>query len=186
DTDIVGRRQRRKQVKRLEHKAHMLAPETRQLLGIEAGGRMLADANRSLGRRQHASEYPPQRGLAAAGWPHQQGEFAAGEREADALERGHPASAAAKVLCDIHRLEHGFGHRVNTVAGSMRVTCMIAAIDDPMHITRVSTNSPAINPGVMTIGNAVPSVSRTTASPASAASEKPMTALSSACQRITL
>jgi hypothetical protein len=39
---------------------------------------------------------------------------------------------------------------------------------------------------VIMIGNAVPSVSRTTASPTSAAMAKPMTALSSACQRITL
>ena len=40
----------------------------------------------------------------------------------DALERRHLASAAAKVLRQIHRLEQWFGHRVNTMAGSMRVT----------------------------------------------------------------
>src|SRR6187399_1069868 len=183
---IVGRGQRRKQVKRLEHKAHMVAPETRQFLGIEAGGRMLADPHRSLRRRQHAPKDGQQRGLAAPGRSHQQGEFAAVERQADALERRHLASATAKLLCQVHRLEQWFGHRVNTTAGSMRVTWTIAAIEDPMHMTRVKTNSPAISSGVMTIGNAVPAVSRTTATPASAAREKPMMALSTACQMITL
>jgi hypothetical protein len=38
----------------------------------------------------------------------------------------------------------------------------------------------------MTIGNAVAAVNRTTTSLTSAAMEKPMTALSSACQTITL
>ena len=38
----------------------------------------------------------------------------------------------------------------------------------------------------MTIGNAVAAVNFTMASPMSAAMEKPMTALSSACQMITL
>jgi hypothetical protein len=66
---IVGCRQRRKQVKRLEHKAHMLAPEARQLFGVEAGRRMMADANRSLRRRQHASKDGQQRRLAAPGRP---------------------------------------------------------------------------------------------------------------------
>ena len=53
------------------------------------------------------------------------------------------ASAAAKLLRQVHRLKQWFGYRVNTTAGSMRVTWTIAAIEDPMHITRVTTNSPA-------------------------------------------
>src|SRR3954470_9121447 len=142
--------------------------------------------NRPFGRRQHASENRQQRGLAAPGRPHQQSEFAAAKRQAHALERRHLGSAAAKVLRNIRRFEYWFAHRVNTMAGSIGVTRTIAPIDDPIHMTRVSTNSPAISPGVITIGNAVPSVSRTTASPTSAAMAKPMIALSSACQRITL
>src|SRR5512140_529714 len=145
---------------------------------------MSADANGPLRRRQHASENGQKRGLAAPGRSHQQGQFAAVEREAHSLERRHLASAAAKDLRHIHRLEQGFGHRVNTMAGSMRVTCTIAANADPMHMTTVSTNRPTFSPGVMTIGNAVAAVNFTMASPMSAAMEKPMTALISAWQMI--
>ena len=36
----------------------------------------------------------------------------------------------AEEFHDIDGLDDGFGHRVNTIAGSMRVTCTIAAIAD--------------------------------------------------------
>jgi hypothetical protein len=44
---------------------------------------------------------------------------------------------------------------MNTVAGSMRTTRMIAVIAEATHITIVNTDSPAISQGVMTIGNAL-------------------------------
>src|SRR5665647_180610 len=146
---------------------------------------MPADTNSPFRRRQHASENGQQRGLAAPGRSHEQRQFTAFERQAYTLERRHLRSAAAKDLRHIHRIEQGRGHRENTMAGSMRVTCTIAAIADPMHITTVSRKSPIISPCVMTIGNAVAAVSFTMVSPISAAIEKPMMAFRSAWQTIT-
>ena len=51
------------------------------------------------------------------------------------------------------------------MAGSMRVTFMIAAIAETTHIVTVSTNSETVSPGVMRIGSAPAAVIRTTSSP---------------------
>ena len=56
-------------------------------------------------------------------------------------------------------------HRVNTMAGSMRVTFMMAAIAETTHMTTVSRNSATVRPGVMTIGSALAAVMRTTRRP---------------------
>ena len=53
-------------------------------------------------------------------------------------------------------------------------------IAEAVHMTAVRRNRPAIKAGVMTTGNAVFAVPSTTANPISAATAKPMTALSSA------
>ena len=85
-----------------------------------------------------------QRGLAAAGRPHQQGQLAAAQRQVDALERAHlrgarcPAPCATSTGFDAPTL----AHRVNTMAGSMRVTLMMAAIAETTHMTTVSRNRP--------------------------------------------
>ena len=59
---------------------------------------------------------------------------------------------------------HRFAHRVNTMAGSMRITLTMAAIAETTHITTVSTNRPT-QAGVMTIGSALVAVMCTTSSP---------------------
>ena len=75
---------------------------------------------------------------------------------------------------------------MKTMAGSMRVTTVMAEIAERAHMNRVSANRPTVRPGVMTMGKAVFLVAATRAMPMPAAIEKPMTALSSACHRITL
>ena len=75
------------------------------------------------------------------------------------------ATPVAEVLGDARCFHHQLAHRVNTMAGSMRVTFMIAAIAETTHITTVSTNSATVSPGVMTIGSALAAVMRTTRSP---------------------
>ena len=125
----------------LEHEADVLAPQLGQVLGVLARDRIAADANGSFGRRQHAAENGQQRGLAAARRPHQQRQLAALERQVDALERADLRGPVAEVLGDARCFHHRLAHRVNTMAGSMRVTFMIAAIAETTHITTVSTNS---------------------------------------------
>src|SRR5439155_23638775 len=126
----------------------------------------------------HASESRPKRRLAAARRAHQQRQLAAGDREAHPPERLDPRRSAAEHLHDIAGFNDRLGHRVNTIAGSMRITCTIAAIADSTHITMVSVNSTAVRPGVRMIGNAVSAVRWTMIHPMPAAILNPMTALS--------
>src|SRR5215813_2599961 len=86
-SDVVRSRQGRKQMVGLKDEPHMLAPELGQLLGPGSFRGAAAHPDRSACGRQHASEDRQQRGLAAAGGPHQQRQFAAPERQAYALER---------------------------------------------------------------------------------------------------
>src|SRR5262245_66642789 len=147
---------------------------------------MTANADAAAGRRQHAAEHGQERGLAAAGRPHQQGQLAADQRQVDALERVHAPGAFAEHLHDVGRLDHGLCHRANTMAGSMRVTTRIAETAAIAHMTTVSTNRPSVSMGVITIGSGASVVAFTSASPIEAAIEKPMTALSSAWPRMTV
>ena len=49
------------------------------------------------------------------------------------------AGAVAQELHGIDGFDHRLGHRVNTIAGSIRVTFMMAAMADTTHISTVST-----------------------------------------------
>src|SRR6266550_4108434 len=60
--------------------------------------------------------------------PHQQRQFTALERQAHALESLDLSRSIAEQFHDIDGLDDGVGHRVNTIPGSMRVTCTIAPI----------------------------------------------------------
>src|SRR5437899_7568812 len=179
----------------LKHVADVVAPQLGQLLGSGFLGEMAADPDRALGRRHHAAEHGEEGGLAAAGGTHEQGELTGSKRQADALERAHLACAGAQDLHDLRGLEHGLGallsedrvngHCVKTMAGSIRMTLMMAAIADVTHMNTVSTNRPMVRVGVITIGSADSAVRSTMTNPIEAASVNPMTALSSACQMIT-
>lgn len=62
----------------------------------------------------------------------------------------------------------------------------MAATADTTHIKMVSANKPDVSKGVITIGNPVSTVSLTMTKLTVAASKKPMIALSSAWQMMTL
>ena len=107
----------------LKDEPHMVAPELGQLLGPGVYRGAAAHANRSPRGRQNASENRQQRGLAAPGRPHQQRQFTALERQAHALESFDLSRSIADQFHDIDGLDDGVGHHVNTIPGSMRVTC---------------------------------------------------------------
>src|SRR5229473_1923983 len=153
--NIFNRGQRRKQVIRLEDKSDMPPPQLGQLLGPRPARSPTEDADGALRRRQDASEHGQQRGLAAAGRTHEQRQFSASERQIDAPEGFHPPRALAEDSHDIHGLDHRRRHRVKTMAGSMRVTTVMAEIAERAHMNRVSANRPTVRPGVMTMGKAV-------------------------------
>src|SRR5262245_4236073 len=186
DAHIVERRERREQVIGLEHEADVLSADLGERLGIGAVDGLTADPNRAAGRRQHAAENRKQRGLAAARRSHQQRQFAPGDRKAHALERLYAASAVAQELDRIDGFDHRLGHRVNTIAGSIRVTLMIAAIAETTHIATVRTSRIVVISGVMTTGSAVSAVAMTTIQPTVAAMQKPISALNSAWKMMTL
>ena len=152
---IVERGEGREQMIGLEHEADVLAADLGEGFGIGAVDRLPADPHRAAGRRQHTSENGQQRGLAASGRSHQQRELAAGDSQADALEACTRPRAVAQEFDRIDGFDHGGGHRVNTIAGSIRVTFMMAAMADTTHIATVRTNSTAVGTGVMTTGSAV-------------------------------
>src|SRR6266404_3229748 len=185
-THVVGGRQGWEQMIGLEDEAHVLAPEFRQLLGPSTFRRTAPHADGAARRREHASEDREKRSLAAAGGAHQQRQFAAPERQADTLESLHLRRPLSQPLHDIDGLDDGLDHRVNTITGSMRVTCTIAATAEMTHIRSVSRNSTKVSAGVITMGNAVSAVAATTTNPTPAARQNPITALISAWQTMTL
>src|SRR5262249_11683078 len=151
--DVFDRGQGRKQMIGLENKPDMPASERRQLLGSGAVGRAPEYAHGALRRRQNASQYRQQRGLAAAGGPHQQGQLSTAERKGNATQALDPPGSLAEDPDDVDRLDHRRAHRVKTMAGSRRVTTTIAEIAENAHIAKVSAKSPASSPGFMTIGS---------------------------------
>src|SRR5258707_5267598 len=185
-THAGGGRQGWEQMIGLEDEAHVLAPESRQLLGPSTFRRTAPHADGAARLRDHASEDREKRSLAAAGGAHQQRQFAAPERQADTLESLHLRRPLSQPLHDIDGLDDGLDHRVNTITGSMRVTCTIAATAEMTHIRSVSRNSTKVRAGVITMGNAVSAVAATTSNPTPAATENPITALISAWQTMTL
>src|SRR5579862_5748098 len=144
------------------------------------------NADASLRRRQHAAEYGEQRRLAAARWSHQERQLTAGEREAYALQGLHLARPDAEEFHDFDRLDHRLGHCRNTRTGSIRITCTMAPMAEATHISTVSRNRAKVSSGVIRTGNAVRAVVLTIIRPIDAAREKPITALISAWQTMTL
>src|SRR5262249_36288100 len=126
------------------------------------------------------------RRLSAAGRSHEKGKFTARERETHALESLHLTWPASKNFHDVDGLHHGFCLRVKTIAGSMRITCTMAEIDDKTHMMTVNRNNPTLIIGVMTTGNADSAVASTITNPMPAAMQNPMMALRSAWEMMTL
>src|SRR5436189_100180 len=84
------------------------------------------------------------------------------------LARLDLAGAAARAFDDVDSIDQRLRHRVNTMAGSIRMTCAMAAMADATHMTMVNTSSPTVNAGVTTIGNADSAVILTTMAPIAA------------------
>ena len=165
EAHILERCQRREQVVGLEDEADVTATDIGQFLGVEVVNDLAFDPHAARGWRQNTAEDREQRGLAAAGWSHQQSQLSGPQRQADALERLHAASALPQLLYDVERLEDdGMTHRLNTMAGSIFVTFMIADMAEMAHMKSVSKKSETASPGVMMIGSAVWVLSTTTVS----------------------
>jgi hypothetical protein len=145
--NIFDDRQGGKQVIGLEHEADMLPPDLGKLLWTRPAGGGAANSYSPAGRREHAAKNRQEGGLAAAGWSHQHGQFAAVKGQTDVLQRLHPCWPAAKNLADIRSLDDGLGHRVSTIAGSTRTTRRIAAIAETTHMTTVRRNNSIIKLG---------------------------------------
>src|SRR5262249_31608286 len=118
------------------------------------------------------------------GRAHEQDKLSARERDADAAQRRDLPGSRAEMLDDVDGFDHRLLHRASTVTGSTRVTTTMAEIADTTLMVTVRPNSTKISSGVTTIGKAVSVVSRTSPRLAPAAMAKPMTAVSSACQRM--
>src|SRR5262249_40600328 len=159
------------QVVRLEHITHMIPPKPRQVLCARISGRLTAHPDSAARWGQHAAQNRQQRGLAAPRRPHQQGKFAAFERETHPFECLYLTGAMAERLGDVDGFYHRSVviHRVKTVAGSIRITCTIAAMAEIMHMPTVSANKAANTVGVRMMGSAESAVSRTTRAPIAAA-----------------
>src|SRR5690606_18546322 len=163
--DILEGRQRREEIVGLENEADVTAPQIGELLGRQPVDGLVLDTYRTRGRRQDAAEDRQQGRLAAAGRAHQQRQLAGPQGQADALERPHAGRALAQLLDDVARLENdGVTHLLNTMAGSIFVTFMIADTAEIAHMKSVSRNSETASPGVIMMGSAVCVLSTTTTS----------------------
>src|ERR1700751_3343786 len=170
----------------LKDKADMVAPQGRQLFRLEPRGGAAADADRTHVWRQHAAKHGQQRRLAAAGRSHQHHQFAAGERQAYAAQRLHSCGALPKKFDDVAGLHHWIAHRVNTTAGSVRITWTIAAIAENTHMATVRKNRAARSPAGISTGRAESAVTLTMIMPIAAAMPKPTAALMSAWITMTV
>ncbi len=172
DPHVLLGRQRREQVVGLEHEADVAAAQVGEFFGVEPFRAVAGDGELARARRHDAAEDRQQRGLAAAGGAHQQRQLAGVELQVDALQRAHLDGPEAELLHDARRLEHhlrgrgrrcgwfrGLGHRLNTMAGSIRITLPIADTAETAHIASVRASSTAASPGVIRIGSAVRSLS---------------------------
>ncbi len=146
---VVERRQRREQVVGLEDEADVIAPKLGQALGV--------GARRSNGRRRSTL---PSVGVSmqpridsSVVLPLPEGPISS-VSSPPRNDRFTPLSACTcpapspRTLTDVDRLRcTGIGHRVNTMAGSMRVTLTMAAIaETDAHRRRSAANSPTRQP----------------------------------------
>src|SRR5262249_13386434 len=170
--------QGRKQIIGLKDEADVLPTQVGQLLRAQTGGAMASDREATLGGRHNAAPDSKQGGLAATRRSHEQGQLAGTQRQVHALEGADLAGAAAELLGDLARLQHDLGvvvadrartrfswgvgsfgdHRLNTMAGSIRITLPIADSAEIAHMPTVNASSSAASPGVIMIGSAVFSV----------------------------
>lgn len=74
---------------------------------------------------------------------------------------------------------------MNTMAGSMRMTCAMAKMAEKTHMATVSRNRAAVRFGVMNTGSAVSAVACTMIMPIPAAMQNPMIALNTAWMMMT-
>ena len=88
------RRQRRDQVKELEHEPDLLAAQLRQGVLAERGDVDAVDHDRARRRRIEAGEQPEQRRLAAAGRTDDGHELPARDRRREGVENGQRLGAA--------------------------------------------------------------------------------------------
>ncbi len=152
---IVHGRQCRKQVVGLKDEANVISSEFGQVTGPCAGRRMATDTAPFPVLASACSQAP------TAAWSCRcrtvPSEGPVDRHASDRLTPFKPcnlARAGAEKFDDVDGLDHRFGHCLNTLAGSMRTTCTMAAMADATHITTVSKNRPGSVRGVITIGNA--------------------------------
>src|SRR5262249_1155542 len=136
--DVVKRGQSWKQMERLEHESDVLAPELGQFFGLEPRCGEAPNPHSPGWRGQDAATDRPQGCLAAARWPHDNRQFATRKSKSHALEGLHRAGPVAEKFHDIDGLDDRLAHRVNAIAGSMRMIWTMAEIADKAHMIIVN------------------------------------------------
>src|SRR5262249_33971827 len=156
----------------LEDEANVLPTQLGERFGRQAFGWVAGNRKTPFAGGENAAQDRQQRGFAAARRAHQQGELTGAQRQADAFEGADLAGTAAELLGDVLRLQHDVGwlleariathfgrkagrvgyHRLNTIAGSMRITLPIADSAEMAHMPMVNASSSAARPGVIMIG----------------------------------
>src|SRR3974390_2142094 len=101
------------------------------------------------------------------------------------FEGQHSSGPLTEGLYNLDCLHRDCAHRLNTTAGSTRVTFIIAATADRAHIATVSMNRLSVRIGVMTTGTAAVAVACTMIQANIAAIKNPITALKRAWQSMT-
>jgi hypothetical protein len=103
ELDVLGCREGREQVERLEDEADLVAPQQRQPLVVERRDLRVADVDLAACRPVEAGEHVQQRRLPGARRPHDGGELAGLDGDAHVVERPHCSVAVAVLLRDTDR-----------------------------------------------------------------------------------
>src|SRR5262249_48773009 len=125
----------------------MFAPQVREPFGVEPRRHLRADAQSALVGGENASKNRKQRGLAAAGRPHQERELTRHQLQAYSLQRLYLGRTGAQEFDDVASFQdwfHGpaFLYRLNTNAGALRVLLMVLiAAKAPLPTVNANSNS---------------------------------------------
>jgi hypothetical protein len=114
---VFIRRQRRDQVKELEHEADLLATQPGERVLRKAGDVDAVDQHLAGTRRVEAGDETEQRGLAAARRPHDGHELTFADLKRERMQDGERFGAARDGLRDLAQLDHD-GERSSAIGSS--------------------------------------------------------------------
>ncbi len=151
DANVLERSQRREQIVGLEDEAYVLAAHFREFFRREAARRLSLDENVARGRRENTASIESSVVLPLPEGP-MRSVNSPGTSDRFTPLTARPCRRRVQLFHDGFCFEDGSAHRLNTIAGSIFVTLMMAEIAEMPDMKSVRPNSARARPGVITRG----------------------------------